>query len=178
VRQPAYAREKNPKTGSQENKGGSLPRFPLDTFSPPVFAATQMDRLRFHMLGATLPLALRRYPSYPIGGESGFRPAPSTKVRPPAFYAATKGNTGAAAAPVFLWTLFPHPRHGYADGASGLRCLVLDDSTGRLPGRPTALNATEENGLRLRHRRRKLFKQRSHGINIFYWCGALHTQKH
>jgi hypothetical protein len=152
VGQPAYAGEKNPETGSKEITGGSLPRIPLDTIAPPVSQLRRWIGLGVSA-GATLPLALRRYPSYPIDGEGGFRPAPSTKVRPPALNAATKVNTGADAAPVFLWTLFPH-QGGYADGASGLRCLVLDDSTGRLPGRPTALNATEENGLRLRHRRR------------------------
>ncbi len=138
--QPAYAGEKNPETGSQENKGGSLPSFPLDTIPPPISQLRRWIGLGVSA-GATLPLALRRYPSYPIDGEGGFRPAPSTKVRPTAIHAATKGNTGAAAAPVFLWMSFPH-QGGYADGASGLRCLVLDDSTGRLPGRPTALNAT------------------------------------
>jgi hypothetical protein len=108
VGQPAYAGVKNPETGSQENKGGSLPRFPLDSSPPPI---SQLRRwIGFGVsAGATLPLALRRYPSYPIDGEGGFRPAPSTKVRPPALYAATKGNTGAATAPVFLWMSFPHP---------------------------------------------------------------------
>jgi len=110
-----------------------------------------MDRLGFHTLGAPSPLTLRRYP-LSLDGEGEFRPTPSTKVLPTALHATTKGTQGPLP-PQFSSGRLSPTRGGYADGPSGLRCLVLDDSTGRLPGRPPALNATK-NGLRQRHRRR------------------------
>ena len=36
VGQPAYAGEKNPENGFAGKQGGSLPRFPLDSFPPPI----------------------------------------------------------------------------------------------------------------------------------------------
>ena len=126
------------KTGEEASPGFLSTPFPLP------FAATQMVVSGCIRWGLH-PLALRRYPSTPSTAKVGFAPL-IPPLRPPALNAATKWHTGADAAPVFLWMPFPHPRCGYADGASGLRCLVLDDSTGRLPGRPPALNATKKRG--------------------------------
>jgi hypothetical protein len=86
---------------------------------------------RPHTRGSSVRLAHVGPPS-PRRLQASFRPCSLRPVRPTALDAATRGTTEAAAAPVFLWTPFPHPRRGYADAAPCLRRAVPNDSTSPL----------------------------------------------
>jgi len=129
--------------------------------APPVFLAfpSPVSQLRRWIVSGSIrwgytPPCATSIPLYPIDGEGGFRPAPCTRVRPPALHAATKGNTGAAAAPVFLWTLFPHQETRLRGSCVLSAQAVLNDSTRPLAMTTTCVTSRAGDGLRLRHRRR------------------------
>jgi len=67
-----------------------------------------MDRHGFHTLGLHSTLRYVDTPLTPSTAKVGSAPL-IPPLRPPALIAATKWHTGADAAPVFLWTPFPHP---------------------------------------------------------------------
>ena len=133
--------------GPTRTTGRRPPPFSSTPFPLP-FAATQMDRLGFHPLGLHSAL---RYVDDPFSistAKARYAPLLSSRVRPPALDAATKGTQGTAAAPVFLWTLFPHPICGCADTRPVCADAVLHDST-----RPLATSSTSATPLKTTHSR-------------------------
>jgi len=102
-----------------------------------------MDRFGFHTLKLHSTLRHVDAPFSPSTAKVRYAPLLSTRLRPPALNAATKGTQGRLPPQFSSGTLFPHPRRGYAASASCLRQSVLNSSTARLPGRPPALRRAQ-----------------------------------
>ena len=134
---PLTRQPKTSKTSSRVNREEASPVFLSTPFPSPISQLRRWSS-RVAYAGAYTPLALRRYPSTPSTAKVGFAPL-IPPLRPPALNAATKWHTGAVAAPVFLWTPFPHPRRGYADSrpVCARRCYAT--APARLPCRPPGL---------------------------------------
>jgi hypothetical protein len=114
---------------------GRLPPPFSSSFPPPV---SQLRRwiVSWCIRWGYTPLALRRYPSYPIDGEGGAPLLPPEYDHQPD--AATKGTQERLPPQFSSGTLFPHQKTRLRRYSSCLRQSVLNSSTARLPGRPPA----------------------------------------